>query len=106
KVALEFDQSIYVRSAIRGLVVEGALGALLTSLVVLLFLRNWRSALIVVLTIPFSILAAVVGLRLAGQTMNIMTLGGLALAVGILVDEATVAIENVNTHLARGGPTG
>ena len=105
-VALEFDQSIYVRSAIRGLVVEGALGALLTSLVVLLFLRNWRSALIVVLTIPFSILAAVVGLRLAGQTMNIMTLGGLALAVGILVDEATVAIENINTHIARGGSTG
>jgi multidrug efflux pump subunit AcrB len=97
---IEFDQSIYVRSAIRGLVTEGALGALLTSLVVLLFLRNWRSALIVVITIPFSTLAAVVGLRLAGQTLNIMTLGGLALAVGILVDEATVAIENINTHLA------
>jgi multidrug efflux pump subunit AcrB len=105
-VALEFDQSLYVRSAIRGLVTEGVLGAVLTSLVVLLFLRNWRSALIVVVTIPFSILAAVVGLRLTGQTLNIMTLGGLALAVGILVDEATVAIENINTHLATTSATG
>jgi len=105
-VSLEFDQSIYVRSAIRGLVTEGALGALLTSLVVLLFLRNWRSALIVVITIPFSILAAVVGLRLVDQTVNIMTLGGLALAVGILVDEATVAVENINTHLEAGGSAG
>jgi multidrug efflux pump subunit AcrB len=105
-VGIEFDQSVYVRNAVRNLVTEGALGAVLTSLVVLLFLRNWRSALIVVLTIPFSILAAVVGLRLAGQTLNIMTLGGLALAVGILVDEATVAIENINTHLARGGSSG
>jgi multidrug efflux pump subunit AcrB len=106
RAEIEFDQSIYVRSAIRGLVTEGALGALLTSLVVLLFLRNWRSALIVVVTIPFSTLAAVVGLRLAGQTLNIMTLGGLALAIGILVDEATVAIENINTHLARSRSTG
>jgi multidrug efflux pump subunit AcrB len=104
KVNLEFDQSTYVKSAIRGLVTEGALGAVLTSLMVLLFLRNWRSALIVVITIPFSILAAVVGLRLTGQTMNIMTLGGLALAIGILVDEATVAIENIHTHLSRGQP--
>jgi multidrug efflux pump subunit AcrB len=105
-VGLEFDQSIYVRNAIRGLVTEGALGALLTSLVVLLFLGNWRSALIVVVTIPFSTLAAVVGLRLAGQTLNIMTLGGLALAIGILVDEATVAIENINTHLASSKSAG
>jgi multidrug efflux pump subunit AcrB len=106
RVDLQFDQSVYVRNAIRGLVTEGALGAILTSLVVLLFLRNWRSALIVVVTIPFSTLAAVVGLRLTGQTLNIMTLGGLALAVGILVDEATVAIENISTHLARPGSTG
>ena len=101
-IDLEFDQSIYVLNAIRGLATEGVLGALLTALMVLLFLRNWRSALIVVLTIPFSLLAALVGLRLAGQTMNIMTLGGLALAIGILVDEATVAIENIHTHLGRG----
>jgi multidrug efflux pump subunit AcrB len=104
QLRMEFDQSIYVKNALRGLVTEGALGAVLTSLMVLLFLANWRSALIVILTIPFSILAAVVGLRLAGQTLNIMTLGGLALAIGILVDEATVAIENLHTHLARGKP--
>jgi multidrug efflux pump subunit AcrB len=104
KIDLEFDQSVYVLNAIRGLATEGILGALLTGLMVLLFLRNWRSALIVVLTIPFSILAAIVGLRLIGQTVNIMTLGGLALAVGVLVDEATVAIENIHTHLGRGHP--
>ena len=80
------------------------LGALLTGLMVLVFLRDWRSAAIVVVTIPFALLAAVVALWGAGQTINIMTLGGLALAVGILVDEATVAIENIHTHLARGTP--
>ncbi len=101
KIDLDFDQSIYVLNAIRGLATEGILGALLTALMVLLFLRNWRSALIVVLTIPFSLLAALVGLRLVGQTLNIMTLGGLALAIGILVDEATVAIENIHTHLGQ-----
>ncbi len=102
KVSYEFDQSPYVTRAIGGLTLEGALGALLTGLMVLLFLRDWRSALIVVVTIPFSLLAATVGLWLTGQTINITTLGGLALAVGVLVDEATVAIENVHTHLARG----
>jgi multidrug efflux pump subunit AcrB len=105
-VDFEFDQSVYVRSAIRSLVTEGVLGAVLTALVVLLFLRDWRSALIVVLTIPLSILSAVIGLRLMGQTINIMTLSGLALAVGILVDEATVAIENVHTHLGQGKKAG
>lgn len=104
KVDLVFDQSAYVSRSIHGLVFEGILGALLTSLAVVLFLRNVRSALIVIVTIPLSVLAAIVGLRLAGQTINIMTLGGLALAVGILVDEATVAIENIDTHLARGAP--
>jgi CzcA family heavy metal efflux pump len=98
-IDLAFDQSIYVKAAMKGVVTEGLLGAVLTGLMVLLFLRDWRSALIVVLTIPFSLLAAVVGLRLVGQTVNIMTLGGLALAVGILVDEATVAIENIHRHL-------
>jgi multidrug efflux pump subunit AcrB len=106
KVSFEFDQSTYVKNAIWGLVLEGALGAILTGLVVLLFLRNFRSALIVVVTIPFAMLTAVVALWLAGQTVNIMTLGGLALAIGILVDEATVAIENIHTHLARGEPSG
>jgi multidrug efflux pump subunit AcrB len=106
KLDLVFDQSVYVSRSIHGLVFEGVLGALLTSLAVILFLRNLRSALIVIVTIPLSVLAAIVGLRLAGQTINIMTLGGLALAVGILVDEATVAIENIDTHLARGAPPG
>jgi multidrug efflux pump subunit AcrB len=105
KISFEFDQSTYVKNAIWGLVLEGALGAILTGLVVLLFLRNLRSALIVVVTIPFAMLTAVVALWLAGQTVNIMTLGGLALAIGILVDEATVAIENIHTHLARGEPS-
>lgn len=104
KVSFEFDQSTYVKNSIWGLVLEGALGAILTGLVVLLFLRDLRSALIVVTTIPFAMLTAVVGLWFAGQTVNIMTLGGLALAIGILVDEATVAIENIHTHLARGEP--
>ena len=101
-IRIEFDQSVTVTNAIRGLLSEGALGAVLTSLVVFLFLGSWRSALIVVITIPFSLLFSVVALRLCGQTINIMTLGGLALAVGILVDEATVAIENIHTHLGRG----
>jgi multidrug efflux pump subunit AcrB len=100
-VDFEFDQSAYVTSAIRSLTTEGLLGALLTGLAVLLFLRDWRGALIVVATIPLALLAAVVGLWAAGQTINIMTLGGLTLAVGILVDESTVAIENMHTHLAR-----
>jgi len=104
KVSFEFDQSTIVKNSIRGLVFEGALGALLTGLMVLLFLRDARSALIVVITIPFAILAGVVGLWGAGQTINIMTLGGLALAVGVLVDEATVAVENIHTHLSRGSP--
>ncbi|MGE5183880.1 MAG: efflux RND transporter permease subunit [Acidobacteriota bacterium] len=106
KLDLVFDQSVYVSRAIDGLVFEGALGAILTSLAVILFLRNLRAALIVIVTIPLSVLAAVVALRVAGQTINIMTLGGLALAVGILVDEATVAIENIDSHLARGAPPG
>jgi len=104
KVTFEFDQSTIVKNSIRGLIFEGALGAVLTGLMVLLFLRDVRSALIVVTTIPFAILAGVVGLWLTGQTINIMTLGGLALAIGILVDESTVAIENIHTHLARGSP--
>ncbi len=104
KVGFEFDQSQYVKNSVRGLALEGALGALLTGLMVLLFLRDFRSALIVVITIPIALLAALVGLWLAGQTINIMTLGGLALAIGILVDESTVAIENIHTHLSRGEP--
>ena len=102
KVSYEFDQSPYVTRAILGLTEEGLLGAVLTGLVVLLFLREWRSALVVVINIPLSILAAMIALWASGQTVNLMTLGGLALAVGILVDEATVTIENVHSHLGRG----
>jgi multidrug efflux pump subunit AcrB len=101
-VRLEFDQSGYVAAAIRNLATEGALGALLTGLVVLLFLRDWRSALIVVMNIPFALFGAVLALWATGQTINIMTLGGLALAVGVLVDEATVSIENIHTQMRPG----
>ena len=101
-VSLEFDQSPFVTNSIRGLVIEGLLGAALTGLMVLLFLRDWRSALIVVANIPFALLGAVVLLWATGQTINIMTLGGLALAVGVLVDEATVEIENIHTQMLPG----
>ena len=102
RIDLVFDQSGYVVNAIRGLVSEGLLGALLTGLTVVLFLRDWRSSLIVMTTIPFALLSAVVWLWAAGQTINIMTLGGLALAVGVLVDEATVEVENIHAHLGEG----
>jgi multidrug efflux pump subunit AcrB len=103
-VRYELDQSGNVTAALQSVLREAILGALLTGLVVLVFLRDWRSSLIVVVTIPFALLTAVVALWGAGHTINIMTLGGLALAVGILVDEGTVAIENIHTHLARGTP--
>ncbi|HZT73542.1 MAG TPA: efflux RND transporter permease subunit [Terriglobales bacterium] len=103
RVQFAFDQSTYVREALQVLLLEGLMGAGLTGLVVWLFLRDGRSSLIVVLTIPFALLGAVAGLWALGQSLNVMTLGGLALAVGILVDEATVAVENIHAHLARGG---
>ncbi len=106
KVSYEFDQSPYVTRAIGGLVTEGALGAVLTGLMVLLFLRDWRSAFIVVINIPLSLMGSLLALWLTKQTVNIMTLGGLALAVGILVDEATVCIENIHTHLLNGRSIG
>lgn len=106
KVSYEFDQSQYVTRAISGLVMEGALGALLTGLMVLLFLRDWRSALIVVVNIPVALMGAVLALSLTGQTINIMTLGGLALAIGILVDMSTVVVENIHTHRAQGKKLG
>ena len=101
-VSLRFDQSPYVTNSLRGLITEGLLGACLTGLMVLIFLRDWRSALIVVLNIPFALLSAVILLWAAGQTINIMTLGGLALAVGVLVDEATVEIENIHSRMLPG----
>ena len=104
KVSYELDQSRNVSASLQAVLREAALGAILIGLMVLVFLRDWRSAGIVVVTIPFALLAGVIALWGAGQTINVMTLGGLALAVGILVDEATVAIENIHTHLARGVP--
>ncbi|MGI9071776.1 MAG: efflux RND transporter permease subunit [Bryobacteraceae bacterium] len=98
-IRVEFDQSRVVVNSIEGLLTEAGLGALLTGLMVLLFLRDWRSSIIVVITIPFALLSAVVWLWMTGQTVNIMTLGGLALAVGVLVDEATVEIENIHSLL-------
>lgn len=98
-IRLEFDQSRVVVNSIKGLLTEASLGALLTGVMVLLFLRDWRSSIIVVITIPFALLSAVVWLWMSGQTINIMTLGGLALAVGVLVDEATVEIENIHSLL-------
>ncbi len=102
EVSLQFDQSPFVTNSLRGLITEGLLGAGLTGLMVLIFLRDWRSALIVILNIPFALLGAVILLWATGQTINIMTLGGLALAVGVLVDEATVSIENTHTHMLPG----
>lgn len=104
KVSFQFDQSVYVTQAVHGLAFEAGLGAVLTGLMVLLFLGDLRSSLIVVLNIPMAVLFAVLALFASGQTINIMTLSGLALAVGILVDEATVTIENIHAHRQIGKP--
>ena len=103
-VRFEFDQSPFVTRAVWSVVSEGLLGAVLVGLMILLFLRDWRSALVVVLNIPLAIGCSIVALWLTGQTINLMTLGGLALAVGILVDEATVSIENIHAQLQKGLP--
>jgi CzcA family heavy metal efflux pump len=102
KIDLLEDQSVFVGAAVNGVAREGAIAALLTSLMILLFLGSWRSTVIIATSIPLAVLAALAGLWAAGQTLNIMTLGGLALAVGILVDDATVTIENMNWHLEHG----
>ena len=104
KLSYEFDQSQYVMNAVKSLVEEGVIGAVLTGLMVLLFLGDARGALIVILTIPTSIIISILFLNLLGQTINIMTLSGLALAIGILVDESTVTIENIHQHLDMGKP--
>ena len=103
KVGFEFDQSPTVTNALTSLATEGVLGAVLTGLMVLVFLRDWRGVVVVVLNIPFALCGAVVALWLTGQTVNLMTLGGLALAVGILVDEATVEIENIHAKVGHTG---
>ncbi|MFB9263774.1 efflux RND transporter permease subunit [Bradyrhizobium erythrophlei] len=96
------DQSVFVTDAVSSVVREGVIAAALTGAMILLFLGSWRSTLIITLSIPLAILAALTGLSLLGETINVMTLGGLALAVGILVDDATVTIENINWHLEQG----
>lgn len=101
-VRYEFDQSTYIERSLSNLIHEGILGAVFTGLVILLFLGDTRGAIIVVLTIPIAILSAVTALHLFGQTINIMTLSGLALSIGILVDEATVTIENIHQHMEMG----
>jgi CzcA family heavy metal efflux pump len=100
-----FDQSIFVRAAIQGVVREGVVAACLTALMILLFLGSWRSTVIIAISIPLSILVSITMLSALHETINLMTLGGLALAVGILVDDATVAIENIERNLAQGKDT-
>src|SRR5579862_2537604 len=104
KLTFEFDQSTYVINAVKSLISEGAIGAILTGLMVLLFLGDVRGALIVIFTIPTCIISGVLCLTLFNQTINIMTLSGLALAIGILVDESTVTIENIHQHMDMGKP--
>ncbi|HEY8965811.1 MAG TPA: efflux RND transporter permease subunit, partial [Candidatus Methylacidiphilales bacterium] len=100
---LLFDQSIFVKAAISGVVREGVIAACLTAIMILLFLGSWRSTVIIAISIPLSVLTSILILGAIGETINLMTLGGLALAVGMLVDDATVAIENINRHLEEGG---
>jgi len=104
KVDFLFDQSVFVRAAITGVVHEAVTAGCLTALMILLFLGSWRSTLIVITSIPLSILTSIIVLNILNQTLNVMTLGGLALAVGILVDDATVEIENNHRHLELGKP--
>ena len=102
EISYEFDQSVHISNALKSLAIEGILGALLTGLMVMLFLNDRRAALIVIMTIPISIISGVLFLKLFGQSINIMSLSGLALAIGILVDESTVTIENIHQHFAMG----
>lgn len=104
KIELLVDQSLFVTHAIRGLLIEGIIAALLTATMILIFLGSWRSTIIVAVSIPLSIIAALLVMAALGQTINVMTLGGLALAVGILVDDATVEIENIHRNLHEGKP--
>jgi multidrug efflux pump subunit AcrB len=101
-ITLIGDQSVFVKAAVSGVVREGVIAAALTSIMILTFLGSWRSTLIIAVSIPLSVLGSIIGLSAIGETLNLMTLGGLALAVGILVDEATVTIENINWHLEQG----
>jgi multidrug efflux pump subunit AcrB len=102
QIDLAFDQSVFVRAAVANVLREAAISSVLVSLMILVFLGSWRSTLIVSLSIPLSICAGIVGLFLTGQTINLMTLGGLALAVGLLVDNATVVVENIHRNQGLG----
>src|SRR5258708_18053044 len=104
-ISMLFDQSVFVTNAIEGVVRETVIAACLTAIMILIFLGDWKSTLIIAISIPLAILSSIAVLTALGQTINIMTLGGLALAVGILVDDATVTIENIDRHLAEGKPT-
>jgi CzcA family heavy metal efflux pump len=104
QIKLQNDQSLFVRAAIDGVLREAIVAACLTAFMILVFLGSWRSTLIIAVSIPLSILCSIIALSALGETINIMTLGGLALAVGILVDDATVEIENINRNLAQGKP--
>src|SRR5262249_11367645 len=101
QVSFEFEQSPYVTNSMKGVAYEGLIAAGLVGLMVLLFLRDWRSVIVVVLNIPFALVAALVALWLSGQSLNLMTLGGLAPAGGVPVDEATVEVENIHTQMAK-----
>src|SRR5262249_49321554 len=102
KIVPLFDQSVFVRASISGVVKEAVIAAMLTAAMILLFLGSWRHTLIIAISIPLSILSSLIVLSALGETINIMTLGGLALAVGILVDDATVTIENIDRNLEDG----
>ncbi|HET6364427.1 MAG TPA: efflux RND transporter permease subunit, partial [Nitrospirota bacterium] len=104
ELKIDFDQSVFVRSAIEGVVREAVLASILVSVMILIFLGSWRSMVVVSTSIPLSIFAAIICLNLTGQSINIMTLGGLALAIGMLVDDATVAVENIHRNQALGKP--
>ncbi|MBV8199965.1 MAG: efflux RND transporter permease subunit, partial [Acidobacteria bacterium] len=102
ELKLAFDQSLFVRAAISGVLREGAIAASLVAMMVLMFVGSWRSTIVVAISIPLAILVGIIGLKLTGQTLNLMTLGGLALVIGMLVDDATVEIENINRNLEQG----
>jgi multidrug efflux pump subunit AcrB len=102
---INFDQSVFVRAAVTGVVREALLASILVSLMILFFLESWRSMIVVSTSIPLAIFSAVIALNLAGHSINIMTLGGLALAIGMLVDDATVEVENIHRNFAMDKPT-
>jgi multidrug efflux pump subunit AcrB len=104
RMKMDFDQSVFVRGAITGVVREAILASLLVSLMIFIFLGNWRSMVIVCTSIPLAIFVGIIGLKLTGNSINIMTLGGLALAIGMLVDDATVGVENIHRNLSMGKP--